>query len=315
MKRFILNVTYFSAFVLILMSIIEIVTPSEFTTYRSWEALKAESKGMFIGPFYPNKNVRRNEYGDLAHHTKYEVLKKDVYWQTDALGFRNKEVIDQPDLVFLGQSNIAGCSVSQNENISSQVSKISGLSSYNMAPYSFPEFTRLLDQGIIKKPKVVVFGLVERMLPYLDPSQIEAKNSWVKNNYLKLKKTGPFQNLAIIIDRISKKSLQHFTTARVNNSTGRGFQSSINPKMFFFQGEEAKIEVNTNTIESSAEVIDLYRAYCQKRGIEFIFLPVPNKETIYYEQVPFKEQPIFFRKIIYRIGKTQNQHCKYSKNI
>ncbi|MBQ4819131.1 hypothetical protein [Aquimarina sp. MMG016] len=305
MKRFILKILYFLIFVLALMSIIELSIPQQYITYRSWEAFKIGSKDLFTGPFYPNKKIIRDEYGDLAHHTDYSVLKKNITWQTDELGFRNEKVIDSPDLIFLGTSNIAGCSVSQEQNISSRVSQLSGLSSYNMAPYSFLEFTRLLNAGVIKKPKVLIFGLIERALPYLYVSKMEEEESWVKSNYIRLKNTTPFQSCATTIDHISKRNFQHFATARVNNSTGNGIQSTINNKMFYFQGKNAKIEATDEVVGYNVDIITKYRDFCKREGIEFIFFPVPNKETIYYEYVPFEKQPIYLKKL--HIGlKNQN---------
>ena len=34
-----------------------------------------------------------------------------------------------------------------------------------------------------------------------------------------------------------------------------------------------------------------YKAYCDSLGIVFVFLPCPDKESVYYEYVPFSKQP------------------------
>ncbi len=66
-------------------------------------------------------------------------------------------------------------------------------------------------------------------------------------------------------------------------------QSEINKKMFFLNGKD-QADYMTNLI-TVAEVIESYKNFCDSLGIGFLFLPLPDKETVYYDLVPFKEQP------------------------
>lgn len=45
------------------------------------------------------------------------------------------------------------------------------------------------------------------------------------------------------------------------------------------------------------ENIVSYKKYCDSIGVEFLFLPIPNKETVYYKNVPFETQPDYLFKI------------------
>ncbi len=296
MKKFLFDILHFTGFVAIAIIVVECIVPENAITFSPIQVNKVKSKDLFIGPFYPNHNDVRDAYGDLAHHTEYEILKKDILWETDALGFRNNKVIDAPDVIFLGTSNIAGYSTSQEKNISSQVSDMTELGVYNMAPYTFDKFTQLLDAKIIDKPKILVFGLIERGLPFL-PEIKPRKKSWLKNSFIKLKRTTIFNGLATMIDIPAKRSFLRFVTARLNGTTGNGVQSEINNNMFFFQGKYAKIEPSIEVVTRTADVIESYERYCKEKGIKFIFMPVPNKETIYFEQVPLDEQPKFLEKL------------------
>ncbi len=302
MKRFLKELLYFASFVIVFILLIEIIVPESAITYSPLEENKVKSKDLFIGPFYPNNNVVRDGYGDLAHHTKYAILKKDIAWDTDPLGFRNEAVVEFPDVIFLGASNIAGYSVSQENTISNQVSNFSGLSTYNMAPCTFEKFTQLLDAKIVSKPKIVVFGLVERALPFLQEIKPQ-QNSGLKNAFLTLKNTTFFNGLARFIDILAKRSFIRFSTARINGATGNGIQSPIHEKMFFFQGAPSQIKASQEIITRTADVISLYRNYCKNKGIEFVFFPVPNKETIYFDLVPLDKQPQFLHKLYIELKK------------
>ncbi len=301
MKKFLTDIFYFTSFVVLLILCIEIIVPENAITYSPLEANKVKSKDLFVGPFYPNNKMIRDGYGDLAHHTEHAILKKDIAWDTDKLGFRNKNVIEFPDVIFLGTSNIAGYSTSQEQDISNQVANRTGLSTYNIAPYTFDKFTQLLDAKIINPPKILVYGLIERGLPFLP--EIKQPNSNVKNTFLKLKSTTIFNGLARLIDIPAKRSFQRFIIARINNATGNGVQSAINEKMFFFQGKYSKIEATPEVVKRTADIISLYRDYCKEKGIEFVFFPVPNKETLYHELVPFEEQPDYLKKLYAELKK------------
>ena len=59
--------------------------------------------------------------------------------------------------------------------------------------------------------------------------------------------------------------------------------------MFFLNGKNQ--HYHYEIINDIAETIAQYKNYCDSIGVKFIFLPLPNKETIYYNNVPLNEQP------------------------
>ena len=78
--------------------------------------------------------------------------------------------------------------------------------------------------------------------------------------------------------------------ARIKNQKGFGSQSPINSHMFFAQGKHAKV-FNQNDLQESVDAIKTHKKYCDSLDITYIYIPMPNKETVYYDLVPLHEQP------------------------
>ena len=67
------------------------------------------------------------------------------------------------------------------------------------------------------------------------------------------------------------------------------------------QGEIANQPTTEKTVERTLSTIGRYDQWCRERGIRFIFLPIPNKENIYYDLLPGKMKPAFLRVLINRL--------------
>ena len=63
------------------------------------------------------------------------------------------------------------------------------------------------------------------------------------------------------------------------------------------QGEKAEIKYNQNKIDSIVIAISSYNEFCKARNIEFVFLPCPNKESLYYDYAGLDKQPDFLHKL------------------
>jgi hypothetical protein len=50
-------------------------------------------------------------------------------------------------------------------------------------------------------------------------------------------------------------------------------------------------------LANTVNILISYKKYCDSLGIKFIFMPMPDKETVYYELVPFDEQPDYLNKL------------------
>jgi len=287
--------------------------PINYFTHRNWEALLLKSKIPHYGAFWPNLNVQSVEEGDLAYATKFAIDKK-VTWKTDELGNRNEVVINQADILIIGDSFIAGTSLSQEQIFSYQLSKEYGdkLKIYNLAPSTFSYWVRLIEQGIIKKPKCLIFSCIERSIPEVFVYKNNSNSYWekIKN---KIRET----NIASAADRFSRFYSLKWTAARIKNDHGAGIQSKVNNKMFFLQGNSV---LNRNKADAFKiiEAIQSYKKFCDSIGVDFLFLPMPNKESVYYDLVPLSHQPDFLFKLdsllIQRKVETVNTLLLYNQN-
>jgi len=287
MKKFILNIFLFLTPIIVLL-IIEGLLPSTFFAFRTWESISFATRVPHYSSFYPNSVTLMNANGDLCHHTDKAIVKSE-FWITDKLGFRNNEFVDEADILFIGDSFIAGSGLSQNELVSNKVKSKSNKKIYNMSPSSISQFDYFLKIGVIKKPKIIIFSKVERNIP--EPI-ISIKESFIEKM---ASKVFSFYNINVFIDKAFKLSSIDWLQARISKSKGYGIPSKVNSNMFFFQGANQKH--NEGDLQTTLINLKSYKKYCDSLNIKFIFMPMPDKETVYYELVPFLEQPNYLFKL------------------
>ena len=288
MIKFITKILLFTFIPLVVMYISYIVIPVKALTYRPWEALSF-SNIPANSPFYPNSYLNMNSVGDLCHHSKNSITKKEC-WTTDEIGFRNDKYIKDADILIIGDSYIAGSSLNQANTVSNQILNLdSSIKVYNMAPSSISQFDKLLNAGKINKPKLLIFSIVERNVP----EKIIYYNANSKKEIIK--KILFNTNINANIDCFSKFLPLNWAKARINNSLGNGIEGVNNSKMYFLQGTAQKHL--KDDLLNTINILISYKKYCDSLGIKFIFMPMPDKETVYYELVPFDEQPDYLYKL------------------
>jgi hypothetical protein len=282
MKKFLLMLLAFFAPVILLM-VIEVLIPPNTFTFRPWEGLKYSTTVPTYCQFYPNQSLEMDAVGDLAHHTDKAVHRTER-WVTDKLGYRNDAFIEQADVLFIGDSFIAGTGLTQDDLLSNKLRKKMGkdFKVYNMAPSSFAKFDYFLRLGIVKKPKMIIFVMVERHLP--DPFY-KKPTSGIKS---KLVHHPIFGSLTAIADKAFRFSSLKWLNARIHHYYGNGLPAVNDSTMFFLEGFRQKHA--RSDLARTVRTIQSYQAYCDSLGIKFLYLPMPDKETVYYEQVPFAKQ-------------------------
>ncbi|QQR98770.1 MAG: hypothetical protein IPK18_04420 [Sphingobacteriales bacterium] len=281
MKNFIIKILLFTLIPLIILLASNILIPIKTWVYRPWEAL-IFSEVPSDSPFYPNSTLNMNSVGDLCHHSKNSIVKKE-YWKTDELGYRNNKHINDPDILIIGDSFVAGSGLNQSNTVCNLVSKFDkNLKVYNIAPSTVVHFDYLLNTGKINRPKLVIFSMVERDIP--EKIQFYTRANFIKSSIKKI-----FYSINSYIDSFLKFLPLRWLKARVNCSKGKGIEGVSNSNMYFLQGSNQKHQKDdlTNTVNN----LIAYKKYFDKLGIKFIFMPMPDKETVYYEFVPFKKQP------------------------
>lgn len=296
MKKFLTTILIFFCFPFLFITVMDVfVFPPNFFTYNIFNALVYNSSFPHLGSFYPNVKLESIEEGDLGHHTIYSIPKKSV-WITDKFGYRNNEFIEQADILLIGDSFIHGGGLTQEQTITRVLSSrfSDSLKVYNFAVGSLSDFDCFLKKGFIKKPKMIICENIERN--NVSEIILFSNKQSLKDKLTPIYKIVYDYGLSVIPDRFLKFCFFNWCSARLKDKPSLGIPSPVDSKMLFLQGEKA-IQRNENDLKSNVNVIATYKKYCDSLNIEFIYLPIPNKETVYYKLVPFQKQPDYLFKL------------------
>ena len=305
MKNYVIKYALFSLPFFILICVELFILPIDFFTFRAWETLiRQRSYGLLQGPFYPGMTlVKTEEGGDLKPSPVCAVKKKDVVWQTDAYGYRKVPSSDSRyPIIIVGDSNAAGGGLSQDEMISEVLEKRLGKGVYPLAPESLKS---IFKHHILKqtKPDVVILEMIERgiitgnfKIPRnadFHPSSCLEKIIW------SIQMNPVLQSLAVKIDRVFKANGLQYLKARINSKEvnhHRGGATEPCP-VLFLQGAYANRNIPDDIRLQIVQNIKHWSDFFTRKGIRFIFLPIPNKENIYHKQVG-TPKPVFLEKLI-----------------
>lgn len=289
MKKFIYTLILFSLPIFIYFTLNFLLINK--IAYRPYEAISFYKSIPYLGNFYPNSIIDMISVGDLCHHTDHAVQKKE-FWKTDRLGFRNYTLVEQPDILFIGDSFFAGTGLTQSNTIDNSVKQSldNKITVYNMAPASLSKFDFFLKNRIINKPKLVVFSNSERynieefykIDLNLDQNQLRKKIQ---------KSSG-----VVIIDKLKRFYLFRFLLARTLGSSGSGIAGGNNNDMYFFKGKKVPKKNMMEALKNAEKIIS-YRNYCDSLGCGFLYVPMPNKESVYYDFIPLNKQPDYLFKL------------------
>lgn len=280
------------------------ILPIDFFTFRVWEAIVVRKyRNLFPGHFYPNMEITKIEEGDLAPRTRF-AIKKKVRWVTDRYGYRKRNTdLQKHEIVIIGESNIAGSSLTQEDILSEVLEDQLKVSVYPYAPVGGIN-TFLKDKRFIENsPDIVIFARIERELLDLDSLKPIREKKLFPKLKRQIQKNRMIQSLGIHLDRVSKMIMLHYFRASLRRSipTPKHFGpkpiSSQYGPIFFIQGRRANEDVSQEKLDKAIQIIKSYNNAVKSRGIRFIFLPIPNKENIFYEHLQTK-RPVFLEQLI-----------------
>ncbi len=304
MKTFVFKSTLFVLPFILALLIELFILPIDFFTFRVWEALLVRKyRTFFSGHFYPDMEISKIEEGDLAAHTRFAVKKK-VRWVTDRYGYRKRNTdVQRHKIVIIGESNIAGICLSQEEILSEVLEDRLKMSVYPYAPVgginSFLKNERFTENS----PDIVIFARIERELLDLDSLKPIRGGEWFSKLRQPFQENRMIQSFAIPLDRISKMAMLHYFRASLRRSISTPKPRGPNPissqygPIFFIQGKSANENVSRERLDRAIQVIRSYHEAVKKRGIRFIFLPIPNKENIFYKDLE-ATKPVFLERLI-----------------
>ncbi|MCX6308679.1 MAG: hypothetical protein NTY32_07595, partial [Bacteroidia bacterium] len=254
MKKFLISILVFLIPILLLM-VTEVLLPTNTFAFRPWEALKYSTTVPTYCMFYPNETVEMDAVGDLRHHTPKAVLRREL-WKTDKLGFRNDAFVEEADVLIIGDSFITGTGISQEDLLSNRLKCKFGkdFKVYNMAPSSFTKFDYFLRLGIVKKPKLIVYAMVERHLPEV----IRTKRiGGIKSKLVHFPATG---EASALLDRAIRFSSLKWLNARIRGYKGNGKAASGDSTVFFLEGSSQKHQ--EADLKRTVKILQSYQRYC-----------------------------------------------------
>lgn len=292
MKKFILRTLLFlSPFIII--EVAQGFLPIYTFTHKFYESPLYKSTVIpHSYPIYANQKGKMTGVGDLCFNTKYAIPKDESYI-TDELGFRNDKFIKNPDIIIIGDSYTMGATLNQSQLLANQMMKNSNMqySVYGMAPVDFSILDKMLKLGVINKPKYIIYERVERgEIPKIE----HFKNSFTDRLDYNYKNLWNLGNMNVFLDKIFRAYVNNYAKAKITGSKGTGTQSKVDEKLFFYNTREINpsdewMNINIRSLES-------YKKYCDSIGSKFIYLPMPNKETVYFDKIPVEKQPDYLLK-------------------
>ncbi len=277
------------------------VLPGNLFTFRVWETLSVNSMRVMSGPFYPNMYVKMEEEGELAPHTPF-AEKRVVEWYTDPYGYRNRDT--KTDVLLIGDSNITGAKLSQEETLAEVLERQLGKDVYSFAPATVNRFlgTRRFEEN---PPEVVVVSSIERRiaeLPAVGATGMGAKLRDMTGTAINSSKVLTW--LAVTADRISKLALYRRTLAQIDRTFGKKEYIAYQNE-FFLEGEPANRDFSEEELKRIADVLEGYKHALESRGIRFVFMPIPNKENIYHQLLPSRKKPDFLPRLMAELKQRQ----------
>ncbi|WP_439883363.1 alginate O-acetyltransferase AlgX-related protein [Pontibacter sp. MBLB2868] len=275
------------------------VLPMNFFTFRIWETISVNKMRVMSGPFYPNIHMQMEEEGELAPHTPF-ARKRVVEWYTDEYGYRNRDT--KCEVLLIGDSNITGAKLSQEETLAEVLERKIKKDVYSFAPATVNRFLAT-DRFQQEPPELVIVSSIERRIPELPAVGENGINSRIRNMTGNIINSSGFLTwLAVTADRISKLGLYHKTLATIDRKLANRQYINYNNE-FFIEGEIANRTFSEQEVQQIADVLEGYKLALQERGIKFLFLPIPNKENIYYKMLPSKKKPDFLPRLMAELRK------------
>lgn len=261
--------------------IVQELLPFDFFNYRVWEAVAYK----YLDPekqFYPKTKIEKIEEGELGYYTPYSIKKKNI-WIIDEYGFRNYPSDNQSyDIVIVGDSFTVGSGLSQEETLSYVLSDKTGLKVYQYAYAGINDF--ISDERFVNNPpKIVVFEKTEREPIFLTsiPENITIRKIKIKNPIL--------EKINQKLDSLLKLSIVRYSIARLEEKVmPRELILNEETNMLFYKDSLENQGTNLFLINSTTYRLIEYNNYFKEKGIKFIFLPIPSKETIYASDLPEK---------------------------
>ena len=265
----------------------ELALSRSFFAFRAWELAKeGRGRAPFRAGFYFEKEI----FGDLANMLRVRRFRhyRHQVFSTDSHGFRNREYSAHTyfPVVVMGDSDMAGGSLSDEEIFSNQLSGLLNLPVYNYASWGPRQF--LLDERFSKNPpKLVIWEAVERSITGRQFMKYAAFDDRQEYNI-----AGPGRSGSEYREKLSNhiaKSLYHEFKWRLTGAypAGIGYVDQETGLLFYAQSVNIlKVSNRARDMRSVLHGIKNIERLLARRGISMVFMPLPDKENIYQQVLP-----------------------------
>ena len=305
MKRLLIHALIFALPFVGILTVEIFFLPIDAFTFRHWEAMENDSSYRFFeGPFYPSVLLEGEEHGAEAYGTSLGGSRYTVA-ETDRHGFRySPSSFERFDVVIIGYSNIAGSYLDQSETLSRRLEERLVTGVYPFAPSGIKWFYRS-ERFRKSPPKVLLLAPIERVIQEVkfdqekwDPYERKLMTKF-RARIRRIAAQRPwFRELLVIGDRLKKQALYHYCLAELSRSLERAIRTfygveerfrhpvAEDHSMMFLQGLEAVVPLDASEVERLLGDLRALQAYLRQCGTELLFMPIPNKETVYFDKVP-----------------------------
>jgi hypothetical protein len=321
MRDLVKKVLLFAMPFLVIMLVELFVLPLNQFTFRPWEALISDGFGKsgmipVTGPFYANQRMEMLEQGAEGRRSHFARRHRTVF-ETDEYGFRRApSPFSEIDVLILGDSNTVGSGLDQHETLSHQLEEKLGTGVYPYAPSSVEEF--YLDGRFRSSPpKIVLLTTIERYISLFefrpkewDESARRPGNRIRAQIRTRAMSSACLQGLLVLQDRVKKQVFYNLVVTRIRHGATHFMRDAVgldeNPEfpvaedhsMIFFQGAAALAP--QGQMAPTLKQMTQFQEYLEGRGIQLVFMPIPNRETIHFDVVPGYDggEPTFLQEFI-----------------
>ena len=308
MKQFFLRLTLFLSPVLTLLALNALVIPVDAIYFRCWEAFTPKIFFDFYhGPFYSGMTAEKVEPGDLAPHTSLAVRTR-VVWKTDNYGYRTAGTDKTYSTVIIGDSNTVGSHMTQDDTLAVVLEKRIGRPVYPFAPAVPSDF--LVERRFNKHlTRTVILAMIERGLPGLKAPPLPEFQAALRFRHKLSARIKDRLSTNPAIDYIVNLVDRSFDPALVLKYFPQKITGKLPPPVYgykagewlFLQGVAANAVRPAAELQDAVDSIDVYNRIFQEIGIRMIFVPIPNKENIYYRMLPGGRKPTFLTDLITQV--------------
>ncbi|MDT0690751.1 hypothetical protein RM549_13205 [Salegentibacter sp. F188] len=279
MKQFIKHIFIFLGFVFLVLSF-------EYFMSGVYRDFRRPGTNLFYDTFfYPNENVS-------SYVLQEDLSKKERKTNliTDPFGNRNSSNFNNLDILICGDSFSSLVMLKQDETIQAHINSKSDYKANAIRIKGSLSFANNLKyvSDRYPKPKLLVYEIIERNMHAISVPDvdfyIQFENEREIRKNIVLHSVQKFLNEGLDLPSVAnlKYQLQRIDKQYPKSNGGEGIS--------FFEGKAAK-RYSDKELAKLAEDIERMQMICRKMDMEFLFLAIPNKETVFHDLLSMEKKP------------------------